>query len=130
MRNISLTFAAGCFGGLLYSLALWGAGDAGITATLGVSIKPALTPSWLYPRIVWGGLWGFLFILPLFKNRTLMRGFFFSLGPSAAQLFWVFPYEMHEGMFGLELGTLTPAVVVVVNTVWGVATSIWLRASR
>jgi hypothetical protein len=29
-----------------------------------VAIAPALKLSWLYPRIVWGGLWGLVFVFP------------------------------------------------------------------
>ena len=59
-----LAFSAGALGGLANSLAVWLFGALGITLALGVGIAPGLTPAWLYPRIVWGGLWGFLFLLP------------------------------------------------------------------
>ena len=86
-----------------------------------------LSPQWLYPRIVWGGIWGFLFLLPLMRNRILSRGLVLSLGPTLVQLFVVFPLEAHKGYMGLDLGTLTPLFVFVFNAIWGVATAIWLR---
>ena len=55
--KISLVFAAGCLGGLVNSLAVWLSGLYGLTATLGVKIAPQLSAAWLYPRIVWGGIW-------------------------------------------------------------------------
>jgi putative flippase GtrA len=61
MKKLMIYFAAGCLGALANSLLLWLAGEYAITKALGVSIAPALTPAWLYPRIVWGGLWGFCF---------------------------------------------------------------------
>ncbi|MFY7806288.1 MAG: hypothetical protein ACOVQ7_22980, partial [Limnoraphis robusta] len=63
-KKLTVFFAAGCLGGLVNSLGVWLFGLLGITTTLGVSIAPQFTPPWLYPRIVWGGLWGFLFFLP------------------------------------------------------------------
>jgi len=54
-------------------VAVWAAGTYHLTARLGVGIAPALTPNWLYPRLVWGGLWGFLFMLPL-HGRWWLRG--------------------------------------------------------
>ena len=63
-RTLSLVFAAGCVGAVANSLMVYLFGHLGINAALGVKIAPNLTPSWLYPRIVWGGLWGFLFLLP------------------------------------------------------------------
>jgi hypothetical protein len=53
-RRLSLSFAAGAAGAVAHSLAIWFAGIAGITAALHVSISPALTSAWSYPRIVWG----------------------------------------------------------------------------
>ena len=130
-KNISMVFAAGCLGGLVNSLAVWIFGDLGINAALGVRIAPALTPQWLYPRIIWGGIWGLLFLLPLMRSRILSRGIIFSLGPTLVQLFVVFPLKAGKGYMGLDLGTLTPLLVFIFNAIWGIATAIWLRwASR
>ena len=126
-KNISMVFAAGCLGGLVNSIAVWIFGDLGINAALGVKIAPALTPQWLYPRIVWGGIWGFLFLLPLMRSRILSRGIIFGLAPTLVQLFVVFPLKAGRGYMGLDLGTLTPLLVFIVNTIWGIATAIWLR---
>ena len=130
-REASLDFAAGALGGLINSLALWLAGQAGITAALGVKIAPAFTPGWLYPRVVWGGLWGLLFLLPwLRRGSWLAAGFWASLLPSLVQLFYIFPVLAHKGLAGGDLGLLTPLVVVAVNAVWGWTTAIWLRVER
>jgi len=126
-KNISMVFAAGCLGGLVNILAVWGFGDLGINAALGVRIAPALTPQWLYPRLIWGGIWGLLFLLPVMRSRILSRRIIFSLGPTIVQLFVVFPLKAGKGYMGLDLGTLTPLLVFIFNAIWGVATAIWLR---
>jgi hypothetical protein len=126
-KNISMVFAAGCLGGLVNSLAVWAFGDLGINAALGVRIAPALTTQWLYPRIIWGGIWGLLFLLPLMRNRILSRGIILSLGPTLVQFFVVFPLKAGKGYMGLDLGTLTPLLVFIFNAIWGIATAIWLR---
>jgi len=128
--RLSLLFAAGCLGGLLNSLAVWGSAEAGLSSALGVAIAPHLTPLWLYPRIVWGGIWGLLFLLPWRRRAWLLRGLVFSLGPSLVQLFYVFPYQAGKGFGGLELGMLTPLLVLSFNAVWGVSAAAWLRLSR
>ena len=125
--KMSMVFGAGCLGGLVNSLAVWIFGIFGITAAFGVKIAPQLTPPWLYPRIVWGGIWGLLFLLPLMKKSILLRGLIFSIGPTLVQLFIVFPMKANKGVMGLDLGTLTPLAVVVFNAVWGVTAAIWLR---
>ena len=126
IRNISLVFSAGCIGGLLNSLVVWWFGSLGLPAKLGVKIAPALTLAWLYPRIVWGGLWGVLFLLPLWTGRHLLRGLVFSLGPTAMMLFYIFPTKAQKGMMGMALGDFTPLFVVFYNAVWGVSAAIWL----
>ena len=126
-RKISLVFAAGVLGGLLNSLAVWGAGEFGITAAAGVKIAPKLSAGWLYPRLIWGGIWGVLFLLPMLKTRIWSRGFIFSLGPTLVQLFVVFPMKANKGMLGIDLGLLTPLFVVVFNAIWGWTAASWLR---
>lgn len=128
-RSLSLCFAAGAIGGLANSLTVWIFGEVGISQALGVSIAPALSPAWLYPRIVWGGLWGLLFALPL-SLGWLRRGLVLSLGPTLVQLFVVFPIKAGKGNLGLELGALTPALVLLFNAVWGVVASWWVRVTR
>ena len=130
IRTLSLVFSAGAFGGLLNSLTLWIFGRAHLTAELGVKLAPALTPAWLYPRLVWGGLWGALFLLPLWRDRPVLRGLVYSLGPTLVQLLVVFPYQAKKGMFGLALGNFTPLFVVLFNAVWGVAAALWLKAAE
>ena len=127
LRRLTLAFASGCFGGLMNSLVLWLFGRAAIPQELGVKLAPSLTPAWLYPRLVWGGIWGFLFILPIFRNQPFAQGLFFSLGPSIVQLFVVFPYHAHQGLLGVELGMLTPLFVLFYNALWGLAAALWLR---
>jgi hypothetical protein len=127
VRKISLVFAAGVLGGLLNSLAVWGAGELGITAAAGVKIAPQLSAAWLYPRLVWGGIWGILFLVPMMQTRIWSRGFIYSLGPTLVQLFIVFPMKAQKGMMGVDLGLLTPVFVVIFNAIWGWTTAIWLR---
>ena len=89
VRNTSLVFAAGCLGGLFNSLAVWIFGELGITAALGVKIAPQLSPAFLYPRLVWGGIWGLLFLLPLMKTRIFSKFFrvFLHFAPDFLQIF-------------------------------------------
>lgn len=130
IRRLSLVFAAGALGALVNSAALWLCGKYGVTSQLGVKLAPALTPAWLYPRLVWGGIWGILFLLPLAQNRPFLQGLLISLGPTLVQLFVIFPYELNKGMMGLDLGNLTPLFVLIFNAVWGVSAALWLRASE
>ncbi len=130
LRSVSLVFAAGVFGALLNSVAAWLFGAFGVTAALGIKMAPALTPEWLYPRLVWGGLWGVLFLLPVLRDAPVLRGLLWSVGPTLVQLFVVFPLKAHKGTAGLDLGIMTPLLVVVLNAIWGIAAALWLYVTE
>jgi len=125
-----ICFAAGCLGALANSIVVWMSGDLGLTGKLGVSIAPALTPAWLYPRIVWGGIWGLLFMLPMLRSKPVLKGSILSLFPTGVQLFFIFPLKAHKGVAGLELGMLTPLLVLFFNWIWGVVTAAAERSAR
>jgi len=126
LRKLSLAFSAGCLGALANSLIVWLMGSHGITAALGISIAPALTKSWLYPRIVWGGIWGGILLLPLIKRSHILRGIVLSIAPTLVTLFIVFPSK-GKGMMGMELGTLTPLFPLFSNAIWGAVAGIWYK---
>ena len=130
MKKLLIYFGAGCLGALFNSIAVWFFGETGITKSFEVSIAPSLSPAWLYPRIVWGGIWGLLFALPLLQSKLLRKGSLLSLGPSAVQLFVIFPYKANKGMAGLELGLLTPVFVIFFNWIWGVVTALAIKLAK
>jgi hypothetical protein len=130
VKKLMIVFAAGCIGALANSLTVWLFGDLGISRTLGVAIAPALSAHWLYPRIVWGGLWGLLFALPMLQSRLLWKGTLLSLLPTAVQLFIVFPFKAHKGIAGFELGLLTPVLVLFFNWVWGIISAVSIKLAK
>jgi len=130
LTQISLSFVAGLLGGLANSLTLWLFGVVGLNQLLGVALAPTLSPAWLYPRLVWGGLWGWLFLLPMPRLTYPTRGLLLSLGPSLVQMFVVFPFQLGKGVAGIKLGYLTPLLVLVFNAVWGLVASQWLKWAR
>lgn len=127
LTKLSLAYAAGTVGGLANGLVVWLFGYLGITAVMGVKIAPALTAAMLYPRLVWGGLWGFLFLLPFLETSPVLRGIVFSVAPSLVQLFIVFPSKIPDGMLGLPLGAATPLFVLFFNIIWGIIASYWFH---
>ena len=130
VRNLSLVFVAGAVGGLVNSVFVWLFGAVGVAGALGVKIAPAFTGPWLYQRLVWGGIWGGLFLLPLGGLSLPARGLIYSLGPSLVQLLVVFPYQAHKGVLGLQLGLLTPMFVLFYNAAWGLGAAWWLRLAE
>lgn len=127
LRNILLSYAAGSLGALVACLVLWLMGRHGINHALGVALAPGLSLYWLYPRLVWGGLWGLLFLLNWHNSRPLLKGLLIGLILACVQLLYVFPFVSHHGFLGLKLGLLTPVVIVLVCAVWGVVTAVVVR---
>ncbi|MBQ0834373.1 hypothetical protein [Marinobacter sp.] len=126
VTRLSALFAAGCLGGLATVLTLWLFGILGISGALGVGLAPPLTPPMIYSFMIWGGIWGFAFLLPLGSLNMFARGLLLSLGPTIVQLLVVFPMKMGVGVLGLDLGTLTPLLVLIFNGVWGLVAAWWL----
>ena len=128
-RALSLFFAAGVVGALANSVVAWLLGELGVPRALGVALAPGWSAGWLYPRLVWGGLWGLLFVLPL-TTAVVPRGLLVSLAPTLFQLFVVFPAWTGKGVAGLELGLFTPLFVALYNAVWGVTASWWVKGTQ
>lgn len=128
-KNISLAFAAGAMGGLLKGLAAWGSGAVGLSALLGSHLAPALTSMWLYQHLAWGGIWAFLFLLPVKGLSYVSLGIIYSLPQTLISLFILMP-QMHRGLLGLHLGHFTPVLILIFGFVWGIATALWLKWSR
>lgn len=128
---LAVCFCAGLLGALVNSLAAWACGYWGITATAGVSLAPDLTPGWLYPRLVWGGIWGLAYFLTVGSRRHrqhwVRKGLWISLLPTAVQLFYIFPHQTPFGSMGMGLGQLTPLFVLLFNFIWGFFTGLFTR---
>lgn len=126
IRKLSGAFTGGAVGGLADSINILVLSRIGITGMLGVTMNPEFTPSWLYQRMVWSGIWMLLLLLPAWQHRTVLRGCLFSLLPSAVMLFMVFP-GMGKGVLGLGFGVMTPVLVIGLNFVYGVIAACWYK---
>ncbi len=123
--SLSLTFAAGAIGGLANALVIWFFGVKGINQLFKVNITPKLDGSFIYSKIVWGGLWGLLFLLTLQPQSLFFKACLISLAPTLVQLFYIFPKQA-QGPAGMKLGSLTPVLVVFFNLVWAIAAATWI----
>ena len=124
VRNISLAFTGGAIGAFIDSFNIWFMGKVGISDLIGITMKPEFTAPWVYTRMIWGGIWMLLLLIPVLKDRIYLRGMLFSLVPSAMMLFMVLP-SMRKGIFGLGFGMLMPAVVIALNFIYGIVASQW-----
>lgn len=128
IKKISAAFTGGAIGSFVDSFNIWLMGKIGISDAIGLAMKPEFTAPWLYQRMVWGGIWMLLLLIPLWQHRAPLRGALFSLLPSGMMLLMVLP-SMGKGMWGLGFGTVTPLVVVVLNFIYGIVASLWFSAA-
>jgi hypothetical protein len=130
MKKLLICFAAGCLGALANSFAVWAFGEYGITKQFGVAMAPALKLAWLYPRIVWGGIWWLLFVLPFLSAKPITKGAVISIFPTLVQLLVIFPLKAGKGYFGMDLGMYTPVFVTFFNLIWGIVAALTIKYSK
>jgi hypothetical protein len=129
LRKLSCAYAAGTVGALIACLLLWLLGREGLSAWLGISLRPGLTSHWLVGHMLWGGLFGLPLALPILESRVAMRGLLAALVPSAYTLLIYFP-RIGRGILGTGYGPLTPVLLAVVFALWGLAAAGWYRQTR
>jgi len=128
---IAVCFCAGLLAAFVNSIVAWLGGLWGVTALFGVDMAPEFTRAWLYPRLVWGGLWGlpYFFVIRYLhlRRRWVRKGLWLSLLPTLAQLLFFFPRFTEAGWFGLGLGAAVPLFVFLYNLVWGFFLGVFAR---
>lgn len=119
-------FIAGALGGLTNSIVVWSLGVLGVTPALGFSMAPDLTVEWLARRIFASGLWGIIFLIPLYNSSPIKKGAVLSILPWLSSALIVFPFRMEMGWFGLGFGLGTPIWTLFFAAIWGITGTLFL----
>ncbi len=129
IRRLCAAYVAGAVAAVLSSGQLWAAGSARLPEMLGVELAPALTWSWVAPRLLAGSFYALPYPFLRKGLSPLRAAFIVSLLPTAIELFWLLPQQGH-GLLGLSLGGLAFAVVMISNAVWAFLLVQVIRAMR
>ena len=121
-----MVFVAGALGGLTNSIVVWSLGASGITPSLGFSMAPDLTLEWLARRLFASGLWGIIFLIPVYNSSPIKKGALLSILPWLSSALVVFPFRMDVGWFGLGFGLGTPVWTLFFAAIWGVTGTLFL----
>jgi len=129
VKAIKLLFyvvLAGALGGLTNSIVVWSLGASGITPALGFSMAPELTFEWLFRRVFASGLWGVIFLIPVYNKSPVVKGALLSVLPWLSSALIVFPMRMDVGYWGLGFGMGTPIWTLLFAAVWGITGTLFL----
>ncbi|MBL7003878.1 MAG: hypothetical protein ISR69_07630 [Gammaproteobacteria bacterium] len=119
-------FIAGALGGLTNSIVVWSLGATGVTPALGFSMAPEFTMEWLFRRVFASGLWGIIFLIPIYQLNPIKKGALLSILPWLSSALIVFPMRMDVGYFGLGFGLGTPVWTLLFAAIWGVTGTLFL----
>lgn len=98
----ALYYAAASLGGLAVVHSAWILGHIGVADLLGMAIKPKLEPAWVYRAMVWGGLWGLIFLLPIEIEPLWLKGALLTLAPILAAFVYFIPMRGGRAIFALD----------------------------
>lgn len=117
LRRLSWAYLAGCVGTLGFFAGLHIGLESGVMKPPEQDLAMLTSKGFFYKQIVWGGVWGLLLVIPLFKRQWWVRGPIVGALATAAALFYF-------------SATLPPVQIIVgaiiLNVIfWGLAAGLW-----
>lgn len=88
LRRLSWAYLAGCVGTLGFFAGLYIALQTGVMKPPEQALTMLTSKGFFYKQVVWGGVWGLLFVVPLFKRQWWVRGPIVGALATAAALFY------------------------------------------
>jgi len=128
VRKAAICYTAGSLGAFANAMAIVLAANVGMEAMFGVSFLSEWSLDWLYPRLVWGGVLAFLFLLPLYQNKWVVRGLVWSIVPTIPHFFIIFPGQADTLVAtNYQVGVVTIVSSYVFNCIWGLIASYMVK---
>ncbi len=118
-RLLTLGFGAGAFGALISALAGALLNALRIQELIGLPPPPAPESylPLLYRLVVWGGIWGLLFVVPVMNRAWWLKGLVIGALATLAILLYFNP--------AVTTPPMRLAYVFVLNSIWGLAAGAW-----
>jgi len=126
-KTLLCVFAAGALGGLSSGLVVWLFGAIGLTPATGFNMVPDLTFGWMSGRVFASGIWGIIFLIPIYNASPLKKGAVLGILPWLSSILFFLPYKMDAGFFGLALGNGTPLWTLFFGIFWGITGTLFLK---
>ncbi len=122
LRQLALCFAAGAGGALCISVL----GFVCARYAIPLHLPASLAESTLALRVVEGGLWGCLFLIPLAGSSVLVSGLIWGLVITVIEAL-VLPLLYRSG---LHLAPLPLLFAALAHCLWGLTTALLLKMIR
>ncbi len=131
LRQFSRAFAAGCAGGAAAGVFLRLAAEAILRTQPLVESTVQASRNWFAAVILFGGLWGFLQMVPFFNHAPLKRGLVLALVPIGAVLAELALLPRTEGfLFPLVIARTKPWTEIAALLVWGQVSTWWFAKAK
>ncbi len=126
LRRSALCYSAGAVGELAKGGLIWLCMRTATTTAFADQLAQAIQPKGIYARLVWGGLYASIFLLPFARGSVLLRGLLGALAVSVLQLL-LLPLLLHGNLHIFALSTLS---LLVLSCVWGWVTAALLQITE
>ena len=130
MKSSLFFYGAGSLGALLACALFWLIQFLGLGQIINMPTFPIFSEAWLYPKIIWGGLFSLCFLLPFMKTNASVKYLVFALLISLVELFVPLPFSLYKGVVGLNTGMYTFAYILIFNLAWALLTRLMLTLAR
>jgi hypothetical protein len=130
LKKLGLTFAGGCLGGVTATALNIAFGLISFPSSVGIAYHQDANIANLYAGILLGGVWGFIFLIPILNNSWILKGVILSLIPTLTQLLVVLPLKEGSPLFNVDFTKLTPIYVLFLNLIWGLVTAGFLEYTK
>lgn len=130
MKTVLFVYGSGSVGALFACLIFWLIPFLGLAHIIHMPIFPVLSDAWLYPKIIWGGLFALCFALPFMRSNTLIKSLALALVISLSELFISLPFSPYKGAVGLNVGMYTFSFILIFNLIWSLMTNMTLKIAK
>jgi len=124
LKKLPVVFSSGAFGGFIEVLTYYIFSLTGIVAIFGMPAAPGWKPEMVYRPVVWGGLWGIVFLIPFLDELYILKGIVLSILPTLAAWFIFIPGKMPVNM---RPGLMALLLIVIQNAIWGIVTVLMIK---
>ena len=126
LKTLIFVFIAGALGGFTSGVLVWLFGAIGLTPATGFNMVPELSFGWMSGRVFASGVWGGIFLIPVYNASPLKKGALLGVLPWFSSIFYFLPFKLNAGWFGLEMGYGTPLWTLFFGIFWGVTGTLFL----